>query len=126
MARIRAKDTSPELKVRSYLHSTGLRFRKNVSHLPGKPDIVLPRFRTVVFVHGCFWHRHRGCRFAYEPKTRKKFWREKFAANVRRDRLVVGELRRSGWRVRTIWECEVQSEARLRSLVNWIRGSSLR
>ena len=106
MSRIRGKDTGPEKQVRSALHRAGYRFRLHRSDLPGRPDIVLPKYRTVVFVHGCFWHRHRGCRFAYTPKSRVNFWNRKLQSNVERDQRNMQALRRLGWRVVTVWECE--------------------
>jgi DNA mismatch endonuclease (patch repair protein) len=109
MSRIRGKDTRPELRVRSALHRLGYRFRLNRRDLPGKPDIVLPRYQTVIFVHGCFWHRHPGCRFAYTPKSRVEFWQAKFQRNVERHREVEEELTTLGWRVLVIWECETDS-----------------
>jgi DNA mismatch endonuclease (patch repair protein) len=96
MSRIRSTDTAPERAVRSILHRMGFRFRLHRRDLPGTPDVVLPRHRTVVFVHGCFWHRHPECRYAYEPKSRQEFWRAKFAANVTRDRRHIRDLRRLG------------------------------
>lgn len=113
MSRIRGRDTKPELAVRSLLHHLGYRFRLHVRELPGRPDIVLPRYRTVVLVHGCFWHRHQGCRFCYVPKTRPEFWRAKFERNVDRDRLVQRELKKIGWRVIVVWECEIDDLRRL-------------
>jgi len=107
MSRIRGKDTKPELIVRSMLHRMGYRFRLHVKDLPGKPDIVLPKYRTVIFVHGCFWHRHAGCRFAYAPKSRRMFWTAKFAETVARDRRNTAQLRRAGWQVIAIWACQV-------------------
>ena len=107
MSRIKGSNTSPELAVRSILHRLGYRFLLHSRNLVGRPDIVLPRYRTVVFVHGCFWHRHRNCRFAYTPKTRKTFWHEKFAANVYRDKNVARQLVKVGWQVVTVWECKV-------------------
>lgn len=115
MSGIREKNTVPELTVRRYLHATGLRYRLNVGTLPGKPDLVFPMHRTVVFVHGCFWHRHAGCRYAYVPATRRTFWLAKFAANMERDRDVGRKLRKAGWRVLTIWECRLD-ERRLAAL----------
>lgn len=106
MSRIRGRDTKPELAVRSTLHRLGYRFRVSKRELPGCPDIVLARHHLVVFVHGCFWHRHRGCRFAYTPKSNASFWSKKFEKNVERDSLNVRELRRLGWRVIVIWECQ--------------------
>jgi len=107
MARIRGRDTKPELLLRSLLHRSGLRYSLRAKGLPGRPDIVLPKYRTVIFVHGCFWHQHRGCPVAAMPKTRAAFWAAKFEANVRRDRVSRAELRRRGWRVIVVWECEV-------------------
>lgn len=106
MSRIRGRDTKPELIIRSMLHRMGYRFRVHVKSLPGKPDIVLPKHKTVILVHGCFWHRHSRCPYCYSPKSRKDFWDRKFAQNIARDRLVRRLLRRSGWQVAVIWECQ--------------------
>jgi DNA mismatch endonuclease (patch repair protein) len=113
MARIRAKNTGPEIIVRRILHSAGYRFRLHRKGLPGTPDIVLPRHRIVILVHGCFFHSHAGCKFAYVPKTRTRFWRAKFAANVARDRRVLRALRKVGWTPIVVWECETFDVARL-------------
>jgi DNA mismatch endonuclease (patch repair protein) len=113
MSRIRSGDTKPELAVRKLLHALGLRFRLHRRDLPGKPDIVLPRFRTVIFVHGCFWHQHPGCKLASDPKSRREYWIPKLAGNVRRDTLAQAALRASGWRVEVIWECESRKPAML-------------
>src|SRR5690349_16329595 len=113
MSRIRGRNTAPERSVRSALHRLGYRFRLHVSELPGCPDIVLPRYRTVVFVHGCFWHRHRGCKYAYTPKSRIKFWLNKLQANVARDVITRRRLTRMGWRVVTVWECDVRKPNKL-------------
>jgi DNA mismatch endonuclease (patch repair protein) len=110
MSGIRGRDTKPELIVRRYLHSAGFRFRLAPKNLIGKPDIVLPKHRTVVFVHGCFWHRHKGCRYAAVPATNKLFWAEKFAVNVKRDRHVQRQLRKDGWQVLVIWECQCSAQ----------------
>ena len=110
MSGIRAKNTKPERVVRSCLHRTGLRFRLNAK-LPGKPDLVFPRHRAVVFVHGCFWHRHRGCKYATNPGSNSEFWAAKFSANVERDIRVTRELERLGWKVLVIWSCELENEA---------------
>lgn len=107
MSRIRGVNTMPEKVVRSFLHMHGLRFRLHLRNLPGKPDIVLRRHATVVFVHGCFWHHHRGCANATYPRTRSKFWRTKIDGNVKRDKRTERRLRDLGWRVITVWECEV-------------------
>ena len=119
MSGIRGKNTKPELVVRSYLHRSGLRFRLR-STLPGKPDLVLPKYRTTVFVHGCFWHRHEGCTYAATPASNPVFWQDKFAANVRRDVKVTTQLEGLGWRVLVIWACQL-NETRLRGLVKAIR-----
>lgn len=108
MAQIRGKDTRPERIVRSILHRLGARFRLHRRDLPGNPDIVLPRYGLVVFVHGCFWHRHPDCKYAYTPKSRVEFWTSKFAQNVKRDRQVRPELETLGWKVIVVWECETR------------------
>ena len=113
MSRIKGKDTKPELAVRSLLHCMGYRFRLHRKDLPGKPDIVLPKYKTVIFVHGCFWHRHPGCLYAYNPKSRVEFWEKKFARTVERDREVAQSLRKLGWRVLIVWECELREPQRL-------------
>ncbi|MFK2878726.1 DNA mismatch endonuclease Vsr [Rhodanobacter hydrolyticus] len=115
MAGIRSKDTQPELIVRRVAHSMGLRFRLHRRDLPGSPDLVFPRWRLAVFVHGCFWHRHEGCRLAAQPKTRPEFWRQKFEANIRRDRGAIDQLTGLGWRVEVIWECETRNPVEVAS-----------
>lgn len=109
MSRIKGKDTKPEVLVRSMLHRAGYRFRKNVKDLPGKPDIVLPRYKTVIFVHGCFWHRHKGCKEATTPKSNIEFWQKKFERNVANDKKHARQLRSLGWRVLTVWSCELKA-----------------
>jgi DNA mismatch endonuclease (patch repair protein) len=116
MSAIMGKNTGPELSVRRYLHATGLRFRLHDKLLPGRPDVVLPKFRAVVFVHGCFWHRHDGCPYATSPATRPEFWIRKFSRNVQRDSDNQRALRMAGWDVQTIWECEVHDPLRLDEL----------
>lgn len=111
MSRIRSRNTKPEKKIRSLLHKAGFRFKINVKKLPGSPDIVLPRYRTVVFVHGCFWHRHTGCRYTYTPKSRTEFWEDKFQRTVARDLHKTKALEVSGWRVLVVWECELEMNA---------------
>src|SRR5438309_147923 len=106
MGRIRSRNTGPEITVRSALHRLGFRFRLHSKALPGKPDIVLPKWNHVIFVHGCFWHRHSGCKMAYTPKSRSEFWSEKFKQNVARDEAAQLALTTLGWTVSTIWECE--------------------
>lgn len=117
MSRIRAQNTSPELLVRSILHRSGYRFRLHRRDLPGSPDIVLPKHKIVVFVHGCFWHRHARCRLAAMPKSRPEFWRQKFRENARRDRRAVALLTALGWRVIVIWECETRNSRSLADLI---------
>lgn len=109
-ARIKGKDTKIEVEVRKYLFSKGYRFRKNDKRYPGKPDIVLPKYHVAIFVHGCFWHRHEGCKDATTPKTRTKFWLEKFDKNVKNDRIKQEKLRELGWKVIVIWECEIKKD----------------
>lgn len=108
MSRIRSKNTKPEMVVRSMLHRMGFRFRLHDRKLPGNPDIVLPKYRTVIFVHGCFWHRHSGCSYAYTPKSRISFWEEKFSRNIERDQEAKSKLEILHWKVLTVWECETR------------------
>ena len=110
MSGIRGRDTKPEKLVRSFLHRAGLRFRLHAP-LPGKPDLVFPKHHAVVFVHGCFWHRHAGCRYATMPSSNAEFWQAKFDANVARDKRVTRQLRKDGWRVFVVWECRLSSSA---------------
>jgi DNA mismatch endonuclease (patch repair protein) len=117
MARVRGKNTAPELAVRRTLHAMGLRFRLHRKDLPGKPDIVLTRHRLVIFVHGCFWHRHSECRRASVPQTRRNFWSTKFKATMNRDKVQSDLLNAAGWKVLTIWECEVKDPQQIRTAV---------
>lgn len=110
MAGIKGVNTDPELRLRRALHRLGLRFRLHRRDLPGRPDIVFPACRAVVFVHGCFWHRHDNCRYATTPTTRADFWAAKFKANVERDRRNLANLAEQGWDVRIVWECEIRSD----------------
>lgn len=123
MSKIKGKDTEIEIKVRKYLFSQGFRYRKNVASLPGKPDIVLPKYHTVIFVHGCFWHRHEGCKDATTPKTRTEFWNEKFRKNVENDQLHSQQLEDAGWRVIVLWECDINKrfEETMMDLIKKIR-----
>ena len=120
MSGIRGRNTRPELAVRKALSAAGFRYRLHSRLLPGRPDIVLHASRQAIFVHGCFWHRHPGCRFAYTPKSNIRFWLDKFDSNVRRDKLARSALRKAGWRVLVVWECEV-SEKRLMKLVRALK-----
>ncbi|MFJ2367141.1 very short patch repair endonuclease [Pseudomonas sp. NPDC087697] len=108
MGGIRGKNTKPEILVRKFLHANGYRFRLHKKDLPGSPDIVLPKFATCIFVHGCFWHRHAGCKYSTIPKSRVDFWTEKLAKNVNRDLLVREKLENAGWQVLVVWECELK------------------
>jgi DNA mismatch endonuclease (patch repair protein) len=124
MAQVRRTDTKPEFNVRRLLHRMGLRFRLHRKELPGRPDIVLPKWRTVIFVHGCFWHRHRGCRRTTTPEANRDFWLRKFAQNKLRDRRNQKDLRAQGWRVLVVWECETSQPDRLRERLSAELGLS--
>ena len=108
MSRIKGKDTSIEIRVRKWLFQKGYRYRKNVTNLPGKPDILLNSYKTVIFIHGCFWRRHPGCKDATTPKTRTEFWTSKFSSNVHNDRKNIEKLEEMGYQVIIIWECEIK------------------
>lgn len=120
MSRVRGENTTPELTVRKYLHAHGFRYRLHVKELPGKPDIVLSKYRVAIFVHGCFWHRHRGCRYASMPKSNVKFWIGKFELNVARDKRNAAALRKAGWRYLIIWGCETKLNENLDRLAERI------
>lgn len=113
MSRIQSRDTKPELLLRRSLHALGLRYRLGGTGLPGRPDLVFPRHRAAVFVHGCFWHRHPGCKVATTPKSNTSFWTDKFARNVERDGEVALQLVALGWRVFIAWECQIVAKSRL-------------
>ena len=113
MRAVKRANTAPEIIVRQVLHALGLRFRLHRRDLPGSPDVVLPRFRTVIFVHGCFWHRHPDCRYTTTPKTRQEYWLPKFAANIERDLRKEAQLQALGWRVLLVWECETKQREEL-------------
>ena len=117
MSRIRSTHSKPEIAVRSMLHRLGYRFRLHRNDLPGRPDVVLPKYRTVVFIHGCFWHRHRGCKLAYTPKTRVEFWMRKLDGNMMRDVSVQKALISLGWKVIVIWECQLKAEKKTEALL---------
>ena len=126
MASVGQRDTGPEVRLRRTLHRIGLRYRLHDRKLPGSPDLVLPRFNAVVFVHGCFWHVHEGCKFSTKPSSRKDFWRTKFEANQKRDKRNYKALLASGWRVLVVWECAIKGrkDEELEELgtkvVNWL------
>lgn len=128
MASVRQRDTGPELYLRRILHRLGLRYRLHDKILPGSPDLVFPRFRAVIFVHGCFWHAHEGCKYATKPSSRKEFWEKKFKANRKRDRRNYDALIAHGWRVTVVWECVLKRERSelqrsIRQIVSWLRGT---
>lgn len=128
MMQIKGKNTKPEELVRKYLFSEGLRYRKNCKKLPGTPDIVLPKYRTVIFVNGCFWHGHKGCRYFVVPKTNTEFWVNKIETNIQRDSNKTKQLKDLGWRVITVWECDLKnkkiSQTTLEKLVRQIKNYS--
>ncbi len=127
MSGIRGKNTRPEIILRKGVHSRGLRFRLHRHDLPGKPDLVFPRFNVVCFVHGCFWHRHKGCRLCATPSTRTEFWESKFQSNISRDARNIELLLQSNWRVAIVWECQLRKDCMnktLDQLASWIRDTN--
>lgn len=125
MAGIRGKHTKPEIRLRKALHAMGFRFRLHDKRLPGRPDIVLPKWKVAIEVHGCFWHRHEGCRYARTPATRQEFWAEKFDTNVARDRRNFEKLQEAGWRTVVVWECWLREQdirPLTQDLSEWIRS----
>ena len=120
MSRIRSKDTKPEMIVRRFLFKNGFRYRLHVKNLPGKPDIVFPKYKTVIFVNGCFWHDHKGCRYFVLPKTRTEWWLEKVKATAARDKNSEIALQVLGWKVILVWECELKPESKITTLFNLI------
>ena len=112
MSRIKGKNTKPEMLVRKFLHKNGYRYRLHVKGLPGKPDIVLPKYKTIIFVHGCFWHGHEGCKYYVVPKTRTEWWLNKLNTNIQKDINSKELLEKLGWNVLTIWECELKGQSR--------------
>jgi len=121
MSRIRSKDTKPEMLVRRFLHKNGFRYRLHVKNLPGKPDIVLPKYKTVIFIHGCFWHGHEGCRYYVVPKTRTEWWLNKINGNITNDNNAQAVLKDAGWNIITLWECELKKSALENTLENLLR-----
>lgn len=122
MSRIRGKNTTPEMLVRKAIHARGLRFRLHPKDIPGSPDLVLPKHRLIIFVHGCFWHQHAGCRLAHQPRSRRDFWSKKLHGNVMRDGRIEREVSELGWRVEVIWECETQRSSALNDRLGAIFG----
>ncbi len=116
MSMIRGKNTKPEVIVRKYLHSKGFRFRLHKKDLPGKPDIVLPKYKTVIFIHGCFWHGHKNCKYFVVPKTRTKWWLNKIEGNRKTDKRNNLKLRKAGWKIITLWECQLRPKRNLKTL----------
>jgi DNA mismatch endonuclease (patch repair protein) len=123
MSGIRGKDTRPEMLVRRRIHGLGFRYRLHDKSLPGAPDLVFPKYRTVVFIHGCFWHRHEHCRYATIPESNQEFWLDKFQSNLDRYRDVVHTLETSGWRVVLIWECGIRKSADLDRAIDWLSST---
>lgn len=116
MSQIKGKDTKPEMLVRRFLHSNGFRYRLHVKELPGKPDLVLPKYNSVIFVHGCFWHAHKGCKYFKIPDTRTKWWKKKLIGNRKRDKNNIAQLEEDGWNVVVVWSCELKPSNRERTL----------
>ncbi len=121
MSRIQGKDTQPEMTVRRRLHAAGFRYRLHVRSLPGRPDLILPKYSAVCLIHGCYWHRHPGCPYATTPATRTEFWQEKFRSNVERDGRQRRQLQNMGWRVAVIWECALKQKGADAALAHFIR-----
>jgi DNA mismatch endonuclease, patch repair protein len=122
MSKVSSAETGPEKQVRKLLFSKGFRYRKNVKYLPGKPDIVLPKFKTVILVHGCFWHGHKKCKAAKLPETRKDFWKKKIESNTRRDKRNMLDLKKLGWKVIIVWQCEMSSKLKLAERLELLIG----
>lgn len=125
MSKISGKETKPEIMVRKYLFAHGFRYRKNVANLPGKPDILLPKYKTVIFVNGCFWHGHKNCKNAELPTTNTEFWRTKISATIERDKRQKLELQKIGYKVLTVWQCELTAKKREQTLENLISEITL-
>ena len=125
MSRIRSKDTKPEMLVRKFLHKNGFRYRLHVKNLPGKPDIVLPKYKTVIFIHGCFWHGHEGCRYYVVPKTRTEWWLNKIGTNISNDANAEKALEDAGWKIIKIWECQLK-KSEIEATLSLLTSSFLR
>ena len=126
MSQVRGKNTKPEILLRSMLHNSGYRYRLHSKNIPGKPDIVLKKYKSAIFVHGCFWHRHEGCRETTTPKSRVEFWTDKFAKTIERDKRQQRELKNLGWNVIIVWGCELKKDADavLKSVANQLHNST--
>lgn len=127
MSGIRGKDTKPEKVIRSALHSAGFRYRVHASDLPGKPDLVFPKYKAVILVHGCFWHRHSGCRWSTTPSSNTDFWKVKFTQNVQRDAQNIRDLRKLGWRIAVVWECALRLPRKdevVSKIPTWLKSES--
>ena len=125
MSQIRSNDTTPELMVRSFLHRHGFRFRLHVKKLPGHPDIVLQKYKTVIEVRGCFWHQHKGCKVAHVPGSNTSFWKKKFLRNIERDKKNEAALKKLGWRVLIVWQCELKKDGFLDALSDKIKAHKI-
>ncbi len=124
MSRIKGKDTKPEMLVRRFLHAHGYRYRLHAKNLPGKPDIVLPKYKTVIFIHGCFWHGHRGCKYFVVPKTRTDWWLNKINGNKENDTKAARALKKDGWRIITLWECDLKASFKNKTLLSLLKKIS--
>ncbi|MEW6129316.1 MAG: DNA mismatch endonuclease Vsr [Acidobacteriota bacterium] len=118
MSKISGKETKPEILVRKFLFAAGFRYRKNDKRLPGKPDIILPKYQTAIFVHGCFWHHHKNCKFAALPQTNNEFWKNKIEGNANRDNLARRQLKKLGWQVIVIWQCQLKNKSLFSKCMN--------
>lgn len=126
MSKVSSKETKPEILIRKLLFSKGFRFRKNVKNLPGKPDIVLPKYKTVIFVHGCFWHQHKNCRKSTRPTSNTEFWNTKLDKNIERDKKNAQLLKKAGWKIITVWECELKNIEKLKKKLLRILSGNLK
>ena len=122
MSQIKGKNTKPEMLVRKFLHAQGFRYKLHDKTLPGKPDLVLPKYKTVIFIHGCFWHGHKGCKYYVVPKTRTDWWLQKINGNIANDEKAVKALKKDGWKIITIWECELKRDKLENTLKKVIRS----
>ena len=124
MSRIKGKNTKPEMLVRRFLHANGFRYKLHDKTLPGKPDIVLPKYKTVIFIHGCFWHGHEGCKYYIVPKTRTEWWLNKINGNIANDEKALKALKKEGWKIITLWECNLKPSTIDRTLTRFVQKLS--